>query len=178
VQRGCSAPDAVPVHRLDVGTSGVCLFARRAEFASAIALSLTEGQKEYVALAKGITRPKGSITRPIVEQRKPQDARTRYSRREVVAGHSLLLVRPDQGRRHQIRRHLSSVGHAVVGDDRYGDAKTAQYFAMRHFLDRPFLHLARVILNDGERALEITAKLAPDLGFVLASMRAVGTGDE
>lgn len=177
VQTACGAPDAVPVHRLDVGTSGVCLFARRPEYVEVFARSLKEGQKEYVALAKGVTRPKGSIARPVVEHGRPQEARTRYSRREVVAGHSLLLVRPDQGRRHQIRRHLASVGHAVVGDERYGDARTAQYFALRHFLDRPFLHLARVILRDGDRDVELTAELAPDLRSVLASMRGAAGGD-
>jgi 23S rRNA (uracil1939-C5)-methyltransferase len=164
--------DAVPIHRLDIGTSGVCLFARRPEFVEDIAAALTAGQKEYIALAKGITRPKGSVTRPIIEGKTPYEARTRYTRREVVSGHSLIGVRPDQGRKHQIRRHLASIGHAVVGDTRYGDDKTAQYFALRHFLDRPFLHCARITIEYQGRLTEFSADLAPDLGFMLASLRA------
>jgi 23S rRNA (uracil1939-C5)-methyltransferase len=164
------AERAVPVHRLDAGTSGVCLFARGPEHVHTLALALTKGEKEYVTLARGVTRDKGSIRRPLFEHGRPHESRTRYARRAVVSGHSLAVVRPDEGRKHQIRRHLAVIGHPVVGDDRYGDARTNQYFAMRHFLDRPFLHCASICLNHGGRALELRAELAPDLALVLEGL--------
>ena len=170
VRRLEGAERAVPVHRLDAGTSGVCLFARGPEHVQRLARSLSEGEKEYVTLARGVTRDKGSIRRPLVEHGKPFESRTRYARRGVVSGHSLATVRPDEGRKHQIRRHLAVIGHPVVGDDRYGDARTNQYFAMRHFLDRPFLHCARISIEHGGRPLELHAELAPDLALVLEGL--------
>jgi 23S rRNA-/tRNA-specific pseudouridylate synthase len=172
VRRLEGAAEAVPVHRLDIGTSGVCLMARRPEHVAALAAALSEGEKEYVALVKGVVRDKGSIRRPLVERGRPLAARTRYSRREVVGGHSLVAVRPDEGRKHQIRRHFASLGHPVVGDERYGDPRTNDYFAMKHFLDRPFLHCVRIILDLPGNAVELTAplSLAPDLSAVLESL--------
>jgi 23S rRNA (uracil1939-C5)-methyltransferase len=172
VRRLHAAADAVPVHRLDIGTSGVCLFARHPEHVAGLAAALSAGEKEYVALVKGVVREKGSIRRPLVERGRPLAARTRYTRREVTGGHSLVAVRPDEGRKHQIRRHFASLGHPVVGDERYGDARTNDYFTMKHFLDRPFLHCARIALDLSGRAVELAAPLdhAPDLVAVLESL--------
>jgi 23S rRNA (uracil1939-C5)-methyltransferase len=167
VRRLDGAENAVPVHRLDASTSGVCLFARRPEHVAALSSALSAGEKEYVALARGITRDKGSIRRPLPDHGRARDARTRYARRQVVGGHSLLTVRPDEGRKHQIRRHLASIGHPVVGDARYGDPRTNQHFAALHGLDRTFLHCSRIRIEHCSRALELEAKLAPDLGIVL-----------
>jgi 23S rRNA (uracil1939-C5)-methyltransferase len=167
--------DAVPVHRLDLGTSGVCLFARRPEYVPALARALTSGEKEYVALVRGIVRDKGSVRRPLWEHGRTQNARTRYTRRDVVGGHSLVLVRPDEGRKHQIRRHLASIGHPIVGDERYGEGRTNHHFEMRHFLDRAFLHCAKIRLPLEAGELQLSAPLAPDLALVLESLRAVSS---
>jgi 23S rRNA (uracil1939-C5)-methyltransferase len=171
VRRLDGAEHAVPVHRLDLGTSGVCLFARRPEHAHALSRALALGEKEYIALARGILREKGSVRRHLLERGRPQTARTRYTRRDVVSGHSLISVRPDEGRKHQIRRHLSSLGHPIVGDERYGDPRTNHHFSQRHFLDRTFLHCARILLAREEGELELVAPLAPDLELVLESLR-------
>jgi 23S rRNA (uracil1939-C5)-methyltransferase len=170
VRRKPGAEEAVPVHRLDIGTSGVCLFARRPEHASELSQALALGQKEYLALCKGVVRDKGSVRRPLPERGRPQEARTRYSRRDVVGGHSLVVARPDEGRKHQIRRHLASIAHPIVGDDRYGDPRTNAHFRMRHFLDRPFLHCARIVLELGGHPLELESPLAPDLVAVLNAL--------
>jgi len=69
---------------LDIGTSGVCLFAREPRHVAELAHALAHGQKEYIALCKGVVRDKGSIRRPLVEQGLPHEARTRYTRREIV----------------------------------------------------------------------------------------------
>jgi 23S rRNA (uracil1939-C5)-methyltransferase len=176
VQRLEGADAAVPVHRLDVGTSGVCLFARRPELAAALSRALSEGQKEYLALLRGIARKKGVVNRALVERGRPQEARTRYVRADVVGGHSLVHVHPEHGRKHQVRRHLASIGHAVVGDERYGDAATNSHFSMKHGLDRPFLHAHKIALAHAGRELELVAPLAPDLELVLESLSASRAG--
>jgi hypothetical protein len=58
-----------------------------------------------------------------------------------------------------------------VGDERYGDARTNAHFSQRHYLDRTFLHCARIRLARREGELELTAPLAPDLELVLESLR-------
>jgi 23S rRNA (uracil1939-C5)-methyltransferase len=140
-------PGLTPVHRLDQGTSGVCLLAKRSQAVTQIAAALQAGEKHYIALARGITRRKGSVQRPLPDRNGRREARTRYQRMEVLAGHSLLRVRPDEGRTHQIRRHLAAIGHPLLGDTRYGDASSNRHFELRHGLDRTFLHLARLELQ-------------------------------
>jgi 23S rRNA (uracil1939-C5)-methyltransferase len=165
-----NASEAVPVHRLDGGTSGVCLFARRPEHVAELARALAEGSREYVALAKGVTRPKGTISRNLPEEGRLKDARSRYKRLRVIGGHSLVLVRPEQGRWHQVRRHLASVGHPVLGDARYGDRASNLHFEMRHGLDRPFLHCQLIRIRHAGDDLELRAELTADLAAVLESL--------
>lgn len=162
--------NAVPVHRLDIGTSGVCLFARSPQGASVLSAALTAGNKSYLALVRGIIRPKGKIDRPLRDGRSLRDAVTRYRRERVVGTHSLVRAMPAQGRQHQIRRHLASINHPVLGDERHGDPASNRYFAEQHGLDRSFLHAARIELVFGERSLIIDSPLAPDLSAVLESL--------
>jgi 23S rRNA (uracil1939-C5)-methyltransferase len=164
------AAEAVPVHRLDLGTSGVCLFARTPASASGLAAALAQGQKEYAALARGITRPKGTVRRRVPDGGRLRDACTRYKRRAVLGGHSLLSVFPEQGKKHQIRRHLASLGHPVLGDERYGHAASNQHFFARHQLDRTFLHLCAVELELGGVHKRIEVALPGDLEYVLQSL--------
>lgn len=172
VRRLEGADAAVPVHRLDVGTSGVCLFARRPEHAGELARALSEGRKQYLALLRGVARKKGVVNRRLVERGRLQEARTRYVRVDVVGGHSVVHAYPEHGRKHQVRRHLAAIGHAVVGDERYGDRATNAHFAMRHGLDRPFLHAHEIVLNHRGRELALVAPVAPDLELVLESLSA------
>ena len=134
-----------PIHRLDAGTSGLCMLARsdtmRAVWESALA---TTGRLIYLAAAKGVTPAKGAITRDLREGGRSYPARTRYRRLAIASGHSILRVIPDGGRAHRIRRHLSAIGHPVIGDERYGHLPTNRYFEEKHGLDRSFLHLVRI----------------------------------
>jgi len=178
-RRGLGEPELTPVHRLDVGTSGVCWFARRPEHVAPLARALEEGEKTYVALARGVTRDKGRIARPLLDAGTSRAAVTRYRRTAVVAGHSLLELRPDHSRKHQLRRHLASIGHAVLGDGRYGDGPSNRHFEHRYGLDRPFLHCASLRVSVGGSTLEIQAPLAGDLAAVLdgaARVRAATDG--
>jgi 23S rRNA (uracil1939-C5)-methyltransferase len=165
-------PHLVPVHRLDHGTSGVCLFAKQGAAVAPLAAALGAGEKQYLALARGIARAKGSVSKPLLDGSVERHARTRYRRLEVLAGHSLLRVRPDQGRTHQIRRHLASIGHPVLGDTRYGDPASNRHFEMRYGLDRTFLHLTQITLTlPNGQPLVLEAPLAGDLDAVCARLR-------
>lgn len=170
---GCA--DAVPVHRLDIGTSGACIFARRSDHVAAwsAALAADDATKEYLALGRGIVNDKGVVNRALMDEGRRREARTRYKRLEVASGHSLLRVRPDQGRMHQIRRHLASIGHPILGDARYGDARTNRYAEARWGLDRTFLHCAKIALTHPRTRAPVAfeAPLCGDLATVLARMR-------
>jgi len=160
------------VHRLDAGTSGVCLLAKRRAAIAGWSAALRAGEKQYLALARGITHGKGNVRRPLLENGVQHQAHTRYQRVQVLGGHSLLRVRPEQGRKHQVRRHLAGIGHPLLGDTRHGDAASNRHLEHRHGLDRPFLHLATVTLVhpvSGE-TLVLQAPLAADLEAVRASL--------
>jgi 23S rRNA (uracil1939-C5)-methyltransferase len=166
---GCA--EAVPIHRLDAGTSGVCLFARRAADVAPWqrALGASDAEKRYTALVRGVIRAKGSIARPLPDEGVMREARTRYRRVAVLRGHALVEARPDEGRTHQIRRHLAALGHPVVGDARYGHAPSNRHFSEKFGLDRPFLHCGSIALEHPHTgaALRLEAPLAGDLACVL-----------
>lgn len=161
----------VPVGRLDVGASGVCVLAYSAAVARrwAGALSSPAAHIIHVVACRGITAAKGTITRELREQGKLLFGRTRYRRLAVFAGHSVLRVVAEQAHPHQIRRHLALIGHPVLGDDRYGHGPTNRFFEQKHGLDRTFQHCVRVEISHpgtGNR-LAIESTLPGDLRTVL-----------
>ena len=173
------AANAVPVHRIDIGTSGLVMFAKKGEnvIAWSEALHAPSARKIYVAACRGLTPAKGAISRDLREDGKAYPARTRYRRLAVASGHSVLRVVPEQGRTHQIRRHLAAIGHAVIGDDRYGHAPTNRFFEEKNGLDRAFLHCVRLELDHprtGQRLI-IEAPLPGDLRGVLERTSGPGT---
>jgi len=179
VRRIPGAESAVPVQRLDVGTSGLVTFARRAELVPrwdrALASSTT--RIIYVAAVRGVTPSKGAITRDLREDGKLHAARTRYRRLAVAAGHSVLRVVPEQERTHQVRRHFAAIGHPVLGDDRYGHTMTNRYFEEKNGLDRSFLHCVRLEFDHpdtGARQI-VEAALPGDLRAVLERTAGPGT---
>jgi 23S rRNA (uracil1939-C5)-methyltransferase len=171
VRRLSGAESAVALQRLDVGTSGLVTFARRPERVARweAVLSADTARKIYVVAARGVAPNKGAITRDLREDGKPHPARTRYRRLAVASGHSVLRVVPEQGRLHQIRRHLAAIGHPVIGDDRYGHPMTNRYFEEKNGLDRTFLHCVRLEIDhpDTGQRLRIESPLPGDLRAVL-----------
>ncbi|MGD0524985.1 MAG: pseudouridine synthase [Polyangiaceae bacterium] len=179
VRRIPGAEAAVPAQRLDVGTSGLVAFARRADLVAKWerALAAPTTRAIYVVAVRGVTPSKGAITRDLREDGKLYSARTRYRRLAVAAGHSVLRVVPEQPRTHQIRRHFAAIGHPVLGDDRYGHATTNRYFEEKNGLDRAFLHCVRLEFDhpDTGARLMVEAALTGDLRAVLERTAGPGT---
>jgi 23S rRNA (uracil1939-C5)-methyltransferase len=175
VRRMPLAGSAVPIHRLDVGTSGPVFFARARSSVDAWseALAAPSAEKVYLALVRGAAPEAGTVDRPLVEGKRRIEATTNFRRVAALGAHSLLEVRPEQGRTHQIRRHLAAIGHPVLGDARYGHASSNRYFEEKYGLDRTFLHCARIELTHPRtgKAVAVQAPLAADLEAVLVRVR-------
>jgi 23S rRNA pseudouridine1911/1915/1917 synthase len=195
------------VHRLDKDTSGLIVVAKndRAHAALAELFSSRQIKKTYIALVQGaVERPKGTINAsvgrdPLRRTRmttKPlSDARSAVSHYEVVkrlanrfGRFTLVRVRIETGRTHQIRVHMASIGHPVVGDTLYGGsgqltdqvaAQAAQSKAARRNaqperlrLGRNFLHAARLEFPHPKtgKLLQLEAPLPAELEAFLSRL--------
>jgi len=112
--------NCLPVHRLDRETEGVIVVAHTGKAAAALSKLFQQRQvgKFYRAQVLGETAAEG-----VIEARLDgKAATTRFSRLRYIAttGTSILDIRLDSGRKHQIRRHLAGAGHPLIGDPRYG----------------------------------------------------------
>jgi 23S rRNA pseudouridine1911/1915/1917 synthase len=169
------------VHRLDRDTSGLLVVAKTEAVHAALKLALQrrEIEREYLALVEG--RPPartGTIDAPIGRDRRvrtrmstdtdePREARTHFELAEALPGFTLLRVRLETGRTHQIRVHLQAIGHPVAGDPEYGTPGLLG-------LERQFLHAARLAFShpvNGER-VEVESPLPDDLAAALERARA------
>jgi 23S rRNA pseudouridine1911/1915/1917 synthase len=158
------------VHRLDKDTSGVMLVAKnRQSQANLIDQFKTHSVvKAYLVLVRGhLTPESGVIEAPIGRDprnrkrmavaTKGREARTQYNVVKYVGDYTLLEVKPETGRTHQIRVHLSAIGYPVVGDKVYGVKSS--------YLSRQFLHASRLgfhLPSSGEY-VEFESDLPPDL---------------
>ena len=172
------------VHRLDRGTSGLMVVAKndRAHAELARQFHDREVEKEYVALVWGVVQAGRRIDLPIgrdPSDRKKMSARARRARSAAtrvtaalqMPGVTLIHVAIATGRTHQIRVHLSEIGHPIVGDSAYGGLRRRVPGDLRPVLalDRPFLHAGRLVFHhpaDG-RKMEFEAPLPRDLQSVL-----------
>jgi 23S rRNA (uracil1939-C5)-methyltransferase len=191
VQRLPNAQAAVPVTKLDVGTSGVVLFTKTPAGIAALdhAVNASATRHVYLVGTRGVTPTKGSIARgaagppssvgdrPAQDDPAMQRARTKYRRLAIFAGHGVARVMPDGGRGHQIRRHFASIGHPVLGDDRHGHASTNRHFEEKYGLDRTFLHCVRVELDHPQTGVRLVVEsaLPGDLASVLDRAGGPGT---
>lgn len=168
------------VHRLDAGTTGLMVVARtqRAYDSLVEALSYHEVGREYVALSWGlfdsptvvVDAAIGRHPRDPLKMAVVHDGKWARTHLEVVesfdepADLTLVKCELETGRTHQIRVHLASVGHAVVGDSMYGGARSALK------APRPMLHAARLTLVHPGTGLEMTfvAPVPADMTAVIA----------
>jgi 23S rRNA (uracil1939-C5)-methyltransferase len=164
--------------RLDVGTSGLVVLARRSEALAPWERALSQARTTYLAAVRGVTPLKGSIVRDLHDDGRRAPARTRYRRLGMATGQSILRVVLDHpSRAHQVRRHLAGVGHPVLGDDRYGHAPTNRHYEEKHGLDRLFLHCMRLEFKHPRTGADhlVEAPLAGDLRTVLERVTLPGT---
>lgn len=164
------------ITRLDRETSGIVLTARHAVAAQRLSVSMREGaiEKTYLALVHGQTPETGEITLPIrrregsvlLREVHPEGAVacTHYRRIFTDGDHSLVAVFPLTGRTHQIRLHLSEIGHPLCGDFLYGHEGDG--------FPRTLLHAARLCFAhpaSGENCA-FFAPLAEDFATALCSL--------
>jgi 23S rRNA pseudouridine1911/1915/1917 synthase len=180
LEAGSDASRPGIVHRLDKDTSGLIVIAKDAPTHTALAHQMREHStvKRYLALVEGrMPAAEGVIDAPIgrdprhrqrmalvSEVNGGREARTRFKTLWEARGRSLLELQLETGRTHQIRVHLASVGHPVVGDIVYGRAQLP--LPPRQFLHAT--HLEFVHPATGEWLL-FDAPLPPDLTHFLAA---------
>jgi 23S rRNA pseudouridine1911/1915/1917 synthase len=171
------------VHRLDRDVSGLLVVAKTDDAHAALvtAMARREIERTYVALVIG--KPsvdRGKIDAPIGRNpRHPtrmavlpegRPSVTWFHVQEELGEATLLEVKLETGRTHQIRTHLAAIGHPVVGDSAYGrDPSLARKLGLR----RPFLHAARLQFAHPITGtpVEIQSDLPPDLARVLRELR-------
>jgi len=165
------------VHRLDRDTSGLLVVSRSEQAHRRLQAALRRRliEREYLALVRGqpparsgtieapIGRDPRVRTRMTVGGAQSREARTHFTLERALADTSLLRLRLDTGRTHQIRVHLRAIGHPVCGDPEYGTAGMLG-------LTRQFLHAARLAFDHpftGER-VDVLSPLPADLRDALA----------
>ena len=171
------------VHRLDAGTSGLLVVACDDDTYEALAALFErhEAGRRYIALVRGsIPNDRFEVDAPLgragarirVDATGGRAASTAFEVRERFDRATLLEAEPRTGRTHQIRVHLSSIGHPILGDGRYGGGGDD---ARELGLGRPFLHAWRIAFDHpvtGER-IDLEDPLPADLRAALGRLRDV-----
>ncbi|PZX53960.1 tRNA pseudouridine65 synthase [Algoriphagus ratkowskyi] len=146
-----------PVHRLDRPTSGVLLFSKKEDILPMLKQQFADRsvQKTYLAIVRGIPAIRSAlIDHPLTSERsnKLQEAQTHYkvleegeipfdtTGRYPTSRYSLLELKPETGRTHQIRRHLAHIRHYILGDRKHGDNKQNQFFEKQFGMENLLLH--------------------------------------
>ena len=180
------------VHRLDRGTSGLMVVAKHDAAHAELGrqFQAREVEKTYSALVWGVVRQGRRIDLPIgrdpidrkrisTRARRAREAVTRVTKAEPLASMTLTEVAIATGRTHQIRVHLSAIGHPIAGDQTYGGRKRHVPPVLRDAhrivqrLDRPFLHALRLVFKhprDG-RQLAFDSDLPDDLQRIVDDLR-------
>lgn len=168
-----------PVHRLDIDTSGVLIFAKNYEFLRLFNELQRERKiyKEYVVLVAGhLEGKKKDISAPVIRRDRPKemseskegkttvfsiDTSTKFE--SEISVFTLLRAVIKTGLTHQIRSHLMQVGLPVVGDKLYGDSEINRWARKRLELKRQFLHSHRMRFEYKGEVYNLEAPLPDDL---------------
>jgi 23S rRNA pseudouridine1911/1915/1917 synthase len=177
VAQGGDPQRAGIVHRLDRDTSGLLIVAKSEQAHAQLqaALAARRIKREYLALAQGLPPSRtGTIEAPIgrdprvrtrmaVGGQFPRQAITHFTLERELPESSLLRLRLETGRTHQIRVHLQAIGHPVAGDPEYGTA--GLYGLQRQFLHAIALELAHPVTGE---PIAVSSELPEDLRLALA----------
>ncbi len=167
------------VHRLDKDVSGVVLIARNQKYFEYLKNLFGAGQikKTYLALVCGKVEPKtgiiekpiylkpGTTKRTIWQGKMEKQAITEYRVIKYFSNFSFIRVMPKTGRTHQIRVHLSSIGHPIIGDTLYGK-KTNPFNLKRIFLHAESLEFE---VSEGHK-IKIESGLPDELEEILKTL--------
>jgi len=143
-----------PVHRLDRKTGGVLLFAKDKETNSLMQQAFANRfvQKSYIAIVRGYTDENGTIDYALTNDRdQTQDALTHYKtldKTEIAISsgtfptsrYSLVELRPQTGRMHQLRKHMAHIFHPIIGDRPHGCNKQNRFFKQQFEIMTMLLH--------------------------------------
>ena len=171
------------VHRLDKGTSGLLIVAKtdRAHRSLGAALAARRIVRRYAALAWGhLDSERLTVEKPLARDSRDRTrmavvstgraARTDFVRLARFDSVELLRAHLHTGRTHQIRVHLASVGHPVVGDETYGGGGGRKLLGLpsqRHFLHAAWLRFKHPVTG---QAMDMRSPLPPDLAHALAAI--------
>ena len=182
---------AMPVHRLDKDTSGLCIFAKNKRTADEIGKIFndhTQIEKHYLTLVNGIIEEDGVVDAPLrksFERKKmivapiksgAKEAITKYHPVEHFNNYTLLDISLLTGRTHQIRAHMSYIRHHVVGDIKYGDYKANNEFKRLYGFENQFLHAYKIKFLGIKGPLnylknkEFSVELPPELQEILKNL--------
>lgn len=171
-----------PVHRLDRDTSGLILIAKSAYAHQHLDRQLRERslRREYLALVSGELHAAAGVVDAPIARRKDQPALrevaqggdpalTRYRLVERLRDASLVALELETGRTHQIRVHMTSLGHPLLGDSQYGGPEVPG-------LNRQALHASRLtfVQPRTEAPIELASELPPDLERIRERLRLPG----
>lgn len=182
-----NAPFLELVHRLDKDTSGLLMLAEKRSVLREMHEQLREGrvEKTYIALLNG--RLKGAehkVTAPLLKTSLPngerivrvssegKEAFTTFKVLERIGNTTLVEAKPKTGRTHQIRVHAQYLGHALIGDEKYGHDGINQ--AMRaHGITRLFLHAKELAFQKSGMTKKLTLQcpLPAELEAALENLR-------
>ena len=167
-----------PTHRLDRKTSGVLLFAKNPETNSNIQKLFRERKvaKTYIAIVRGYSDPSGIIDYPLRSPSdKLQEASTTYTTVKhweipypssgfPTSRYSLVNLKPQTGRYHQLRKHMAHIFHPIIGDRPHGCNKQNRIWKHQFHMDKMCLHAATLEFNFVEgNQIGITAEMSPEM---------------
>lgn len=186
------------VHRLDKATSGVLLFGLDSDTARHLSGQFEQRtvQKTYLALVRGWPETAGCIDKPLryksdalgdagqARASQPQHAVTHYRRHATATlnrplgrfaqqRYALLELRPQTGRKHQIRRHLNHIGHPIIGDVNHGDRHHNHLFHDWRSYHRLYLAATELRFTHPvtQRPVHISAPLQADFERTLGALQ-------
>ena len=167
------------VNRLDMNTSGLLIVAKNAyaHHTLSVDMSLDKIEKTYITIVKGIVKEDfGTINKPIyrptedsikrIVDERGQESITHYEVLERLKDATVLKVRLETGRTHQIRVHMNYIGHSIIGDELYGEFDES-------LINRQALHAYSLKFNQPrtKEVLEFKSKLPDDIKNLIEKLR-------